>query len=144
MSLQKPQTEDELMERIVQDILHDYILESIRKMKWRNYTAHHRWLILPFDDLEDLYPDIRQGPEQLRKPQLGEDHPVIREFDLREFLRDDHITPWELGAFYGLDNDAVRERFGKRFKPMLNRILDMIREEFPALRMSEKLNADTI
>ena len=144
MSLEKPQTEDEMIERIVQDILHDYILETLRKMKWRNFTAHNRWLILPFDDLEDLYPDIRQGPEQLRKPQLGEDHPGIREFELHDFLRDEEITPWELATYYGLDDEAVRERFGKLFKPMLTRILEMIREEFPGLRMSEKLNADTI
>ena len=137
MSLEKPTTTDELVERIVQDILHDYILNALRKLKFFNYTAHFRWLEIPMDDLTELFPDIHEGPAELREPQEDEECSVIREHQLRDFLRDESVTPGDLCAHYGLDSDVVKKRFGKAYDSFYKRVHEIIKTEFPELRFGK-------
>ena len=143
MSIEKPKTEQELIDRIINDILHDFTIEALRKFQWMNFPAHHRWLQIPFDDLKDLYPDIRQGPEALQPQDTDTElEASVKDMDLREFLRDDAITPFDLSKYYGLDDAEVERQFHKHFRPFLDRLYEVIRDAFPDLRLRRKEEQD--
>lgn len=140
MSLQKPATEQELIERIVNDILHDYVIKGIEAMHHQNFTAYHRWLEIPFDDLGILYPDIHQGPEALHPQETDTElEASVRAYDLQRFLQDNVTTPSEIAAHYRGPNAAeVRRQFDKRFQPFIERLWKVIQDEFPELRIRLK------
>lgn len=130
-SIEPIKSEEELIEKIKDNILHAMVLDCIQTyLSNLNYRYYYRWLIIDKNCLRELYPNIDEVPEELKdKPK----------WYYPEFVKEDVITPWELCTFFGLDEHKLKEVFDQDRKNVIEqRIYDLINEEFGRLSLEKQ------
>ena len=135
MSIEKPQNKQELVDRIVSDILYSYVHQALYRMEQLNYLYYARWTEIPKDDLVELFPDIHEGPESLLNPP---DADVLHKHTVSEYQNANHVTPFHLDRHYGIDEAEVSKRFRERYAELRSRLHEVIDREFPELRMGSQ------